>query len=349
MRIALIAPPFIAIPPCRYGGTELFVANLAKGLTARGHDVTVYGNGESRLPCRIKWRYPNTDWPVDDEVRVNLKNADHTAWAIADAARSSDLVHINDIVGVPFTRFIDQPIVLTIHHPPDAVLSEQYARYPDISYVAVGAWLASREAMPRIQVVHHGVALEDYVCADRREDYVAFLGRMVPCKGPHLAIEAARRAGVRLKLAGEIQPAFRSYWEQLVAPNIDGRQIEYIGEADHALKNELLSRARALLFPIQWEEPFGLVMIEAMACGAPVLAFKGGAVSEIVQNGVNGWICHGIADMVGRLSSDLPASAACRAFVGSRFSIERMVDGYLATYNRLISHRCGPLDAKVVA
>jgi glycosyltransferase involved in cell wall biosynthesis len=349
MRIALIAPPFIAIPPRRYGGTELFVANLAKGLTGRGHDVTVYGNGESRLPCRIKWRYPKTDWPVDDEVRVNLKNADHTAWAIADAARSSDVVHINDIVGVPFARFVDRPVVLTIHHPPDAVLSEQYARYPAIAYVAVGEWLASREMMPKIHVVHHGVALDDYVCSGKREDYFAFLGRMAPCKGPHLAIEIARRAGVRLKLAGEIQPCFRDYWDELVAPNIDGHQIEYIGEADHVLKNELLSHARALLFPIQWEEPFGLVMIEAMACGAPVLAFKGGAVSEIVQNGVNGWICHGITDMVRRIAADLPGSEACRAFVGSRFSIDRMVDGYLDIYSRLLSHRRARLDAKVVA
>src|SRR5215813_4234113 len=141
MRIGIVGPPFIAIPPRRYGGTELFIGNLARELHARGHDVTVYGNGDSRLPCRVKWRYPHADWPVDVAVRADLKNVDHTAWAIRDAAASVDLIHLNDIVGVPFTRFVHQPIVLTIHHPYEPLLSEQYARYPDIDYVAVGAWL----------------------------------------------------------------------------------------------------------------------------------------------------------------------------------------------------------------
>src|SRR5262249_27011225 len=158
---------------------------------------------------------------------------------------------------------------------------EQYVRFPEIDYVAIGAWLARREPMPKIHVVHHGIPVEEYRCDARKDDYVAFLGRIAPCKGPHLAIEVARRAGVRLKLADEIQPVFRDYWEQEVAPELDGRQVEYVGEANHAMKNDLLSRARALLFPIQWEEPFGLVMIEAMACGTPVLAFDGGAVAEI--------------------------------------------------------------------
>src|SRR5205807_2208006 len=152
------------------------------------------------------------------------------------------------------------------------------------------------------------------------DDYVAFLGRMAPCKGPHLAIEVARLAGVHLKLAGEIQPVFRDYWEAQVRPHIDGEQIEFVGEADRGLKNRLLSRARALLFPIQWEEPFGLVMIEALACGTPVLAFAGGAVDEVVKDGETGWLCRDVADMAARIVSlDIPA-AACRDVVAERFS-----------------------------
>ncbi len=232
MRIALIGPPFIAIPPKRYGGTELFIANLATGLFARGHDVTVYGNGESRLRCPVKWRYPWAEWPLDDPVRPGLKNADHTAWAMRDAASSADVIHLNDIVGAPFTHFVDIPTVLTLHHPHEPALSEQYARYPDIDYVAIGEWLARREQMPKLHIVHHGIPIDSYTFSSKKSEYVAFLGRMAPCKGPHLAIEAAKRAGVRLKLAGEVQPAFREYWEMEVLPLIDGEQTEYIGEVD---------------------------------------------------------------------------------------------------------------------
>ncbi|HJZ72559.1 MAG TPA: glycosyltransferase family 4 protein [Vicinamibacterales bacterium] len=341
MRIGIVGPPFIAIPPARYGGTELFIANLARGLHARGHDVTVYGNGDSCLPCRVKWRYPHADWPVDGSVRADLKNSDHTAWAIRDAAASADIIQLNDIVGVPFSRFVDQPVVLTIHHPHEPALSEQYARYPEVQYVTVGRWLSTREPMPRLRVIHHGLPTDDYVFSSEKEDYVVFLGRMAPCKGPHLAIEVARRTGLRLKLAGEIQPIFREYWETRVSPLIDGRQIEYVGEVNLAQKNALLSRARAVLFPIQWEEPFGLVMIEAMACGTPVLALAGGAVEEVIHDGINGWICRDVADMAARARCALPESAACRDFVVRHFSIDSMIDRYLAIYEELISGRTG--------
>jgi glycosyltransferase involved in cell wall biosynthesis len=335
MRIGLIGPPFISIPPARYGGTELFIAILARALHARGYDVTVYGNGESRLPCRVRWRYPQSEWPLVDPVRPQLKNADHTSWAVRDAAEFADVIHLNDIVGLPFTRFIDTPVVLTLHHPHEPALSEQYSRYQQIHYIAIGAWLARREPMANLHVIHHGIPAEAYSFSEAKDDYVAFLGRMAPCKGPHLAIEVARRAGVRLKLAGEVQPVFRDYWERDVLPHIDGQQIEYVGEANHAQKNALLSRARALLFPIQWEEPFGLVMIEAMACGTPVLALPGGAVAEVVQDGVNGWICRDIVDMADRLTAPLPESRACREVVVRYFSVDRMVDRYLRVYERL--------------
>jgi glycosyltransferase involved in cell wall biosynthesis len=334
MRIGLIGPPFIEIPPRRYGGTELFIAHLARELHSRGHDVTVYGNGESRLPCRVKWRYEHAEWPLIDPVRPQLKNTDHTGWAIRDAASSVDVIHLNDIVGVPFTPFVDVPAVLTIHHPQEPALSEQYAKYPAIHYVTIAQWLARRESMPHVHVVHHGIPLTDYKFSDQKDDYVAFLGRMVPCKAPHLAIDAARLAGVRLKLAGEIQPVFREYWDEEVRPRIDGRQIEYIGEADRTIKNALLSRARALLFPIQWEEPFGLVMIEAMACGTPVLAFAGGAVEEVVRDGVNGWICADVAEMAERMASPGVAPISCRMSVDRQFSVAAMADRYLDVYQR---------------
>jgi len=347
MRIGLIAPPFIEVPPRRYGGTELFVANLARELHTRGHDVTVYANGESSLPCRVKWRYPTSEWPPTDALRIQLRNADHTSWAIRDAASSVDVIHLNDAVAVPFTRFIDVPTVMTVHHPHEPVLSDHYAMYPDIHYVAIANWLARRESMPHVHVVLHGIPLGDYTFSAVKDDYVAFLGRMAPCKGAHLAIAAARRAGVRLKLAGEIQPIFDSYWNEQVLPGIDGTQISYIGEADLAIKNELLSKARALLFPIEWEEPFGLVMIEAMACGTPVLAFRGGAVDEIVRDGVNGWICDDEIDMAARLATLDISPEACRAYVAEHFSVRRMADEYLDIYHRATG--CAPSPSLTAA
>lgn len=337
MRIGLIAPPFIEVPPSRYGGTELFIGNLACELHARGHAVTVYANGDSRLPCGVRWRYPHAEWPLDDTAAPHLKNADHTSWAVRDAAASVDVLHINDVVAVPFSRFVSMPVVLTIHHPHDAELSRQYERYPDIYYVTIANWLARRERMPLTTVVHHGIPVERYRYQDGKQEYVAFLGRMAPCKGPHLAIEAARLAGVRLKMAGEVQPVFRDYWEQQVRPAIDGDRIQYVGEADWAIKNDLLANARALLMPIQWEEPFGLVMIESLACGTPVLAFPGGAVDEIVRDGVNGWICRDIADMAAHIVSMDIRAEACRQFVAGRFSVARMADDYLRIYERALT------------
>jgi glycosyltransferase involved in cell wall biosynthesis len=336
MRIALIGPPFIEIPPRRYGGTELFIANLASEFYARGHEVTVYANGDSAPLCPIKWRYEHSEWPPDGSLRSNLKNADHTAWAIHDASTSADVIHLNDVVGLPFTMFIDAPTVLTIHHPHEPDLSDQYLRYPRTHYVAIAHWLARAEPMPRLHVVHHGIPVGNYRFTDGKDDYVAFLGRMAPCKGAHLAIAAARRARVRLKLAGEIQPLFREYWEEQVAPHVDGHQIEYLGEADFVMKNELLSNARALLFPIQWQEPFGLVLIEAMACGTPVLAFKGGSVEEIVHDGVNGWVCADVDDMASRITSTSIDPMTCRSFVEAHFSVAKMADEYLDVYTHTI-------------
>lgn len=334
MRVALIAPPFIPVPPVAYGGTELFIAHLAEGLVARGLDVVVYANAESSVRCEVRWLFPKGEWPPPDPALAHLRNADHTSWAMRDAAQSADILHVNDAIALPFTRFVPLPAVLTMHHPHEAGLSAMYERYPAVEYVAISQNQARHEPMSRMSVAHHGLRVEDYRFKRDKEDYLAFLGRIVPCKGAHVAIEIARRAGLRLKIAGEVQPMFEQYWNEDVRPQIDGEQIQYLGQADHALKNDLLSGARALLFPIEWDEPFGLVMIEAMACGTPVLAFPGGAVEEIVRDGVSGWICHGVDEMVARTTSPGVDPQSCRDWVARQFSSERMVDAYLEVYRR---------------
>jgi glycosyltransferase involved in cell wall biosynthesis len=337
MRIGLVASPFIAVPPHRYGGTELFVAHLARGLHVRGHNVTVYANGESRVDCSLKWRYPHGDWPVADAFAAQLKNTDHTGWAVKDAAERTDVLLLNDWIGLPMTRFVDVPTILVLHHPHEPALSDFYVKYSNIDYVAISHWQARREPMTRVRVIHHGVQLADHPFSSVKDDYVAFLGRIAPCKGAHLAIQAAQQSGARLKLAGEIQPIFQEYWEQQIAPHVDGKQIEYVGEVDLKAKNELLGRARALLFPIQWDEPFGLVMIEALACGTPVLALEGGSVREIVRDRVSGWICEDVADMARHIQSLDISPESCRQWAVERFSADRMVDDYVDVFENVVA------------
>jgi len=193
--------------------------------------------------------------------------------------------------------------------------------------------------MPQVQTVHHGLDLSLYEFQPKKQDYLCFLGRIAPIKGTHLAIEVAKKAGIPLKIAGEVQPIFRDYFESQIKPHIDGKWVEYIGEADLEAKNELLGNSMAMLFPIQWNEPFGLVMVEAMACGTPVLALPGGAVEEIVENGVSGFVCHSVDEMAERcknLSQTVPAAAA-RQYVEERFSLERMVSAYAKLYRQSVN------------
>jgi glycosyltransferase involved in cell wall biosynthesis len=333
VRIALVAAPFIAVPPKAYGGTELFIAHLAEALSARGHDVIVYANGESQVHCRLRWLYAEGQWPLDAPVEASLRNLHHTAWAIFDAEKSgADVIHINDAVGIPLTRFVSAGAVHTLHHPQEAGLSELYGFHPNIVYTAISEFQRQRERMPNLQTVPHGLKLSDYRFSARKHGYLTFLGRIAPVKGTHIAIDVARRAGIPLKIAGEIQPVFREYWEREVKPHIDGRNCEYVGEATLDIKNELLGHSTALLFPIQWDEPFGLVMIEAMACGTPVLALPGGAVAEVVRPGVSGWICRDADELVRRARDPRIEPSSCRHYVERHFSLDLMVERYERVY-----------------
>ena len=216
--------------------------------------------------------------------------------------------------------------------PTTKSLSAFYKRHPWVTYVAISDAQKQLEEMPRLRTIHHGLRMEDYAFKADKQPYLAFLGRMAPVKGPHLAIEVAKRAGLPLKLAGEVQPLFQDYWKTQVLPEIDGREIEFVGEASLDIKNELLGNASALLFPIQWNEPFGLVMIEAMACGTPVIALPGGAVPEVVRDGVSGWICRDVEEMAARAVNIAISPASCRDYVEREFSVERMAADYEELY-----------------
>lgn len=339
MRIALVAPPFIPVPPKVYGGTELFIAHLAEGLAKRGIDVVVYCNGESEVGVEKRWLYERSQWPISGEVYANLKDINHTSWAIRDASETCDVVHLNNLPGLAHSRFVSARFVYTIHHPNEPGLSAFYEYYPEVEYVTISDFQRIRETMPRIRTIHHGIDLSLYRLQERKQQYLSFLGRIAPIKGTHLAIDVAKKSGIPLKIAGEVQPVFRDYFDSEIKPHLDGKLIEYVGEADLATKNELLGNSVAMLFPIQWDEPFGLVMIEAMACGTPVIAMPGGAVQEVVADGISGWVCRSTSEMAARArdAATVFQPASVRAYVARHFSIDAMVTNYAKCYAELLN------------
>lgn len=342
MRVALIAPPFISVPPPRYGGTELFIANLAEGLLELGHEPVVYTNGESTLRCETRWLFPKQEWPITCDLHGSLKDLAHSSWACRDALEDCDIVHLNNAPGLALSRLIPRPVAYTLHHPHDRSLSEFYQHFPDVQFVAISQAQAAREPIAGVQVIPHGLDLSAYRLGAGPREYLCTIGRIAPMKGIHHAIAVARASGLPLKIAGEIQPVYRDYWEQAIRPQVDGRFIEYVGEADLEVKNDLLGGAIAFLFPIEWEEPFGLVMLEAMACGTPVLAFARGSAPEVVRNGVSGWLCANVAAMAARARAPGIGAAACRAFVAEHFSSAGMARAYAAVYRALAKQRSQP-------
>jgi len=337
VRIALIAAPFIAVPPAEYGGTELFVAQLAEGLKKANVDVVVYANGESTVQVERRWLYERSQWPIKQAERASLRELSHTSWAIRDASHDCDLIHVQSPLGLALSQFVAPPFVLTLHGPHEDYLSEYYARFPEAHYVCISEAQCKRESLPNVRTIHHGIDLSLYQLVEKKQQYLSFIGRIAPIKGTHLAIEVAHRTGVPLKIAGEVQPQFREYFESKIRPKIDGKLVEYIGPADLQAKNELLGNSMAMLFPIQWNEPFGLVMVEAMACGTPVIALPGGSVPEVVVEGVSGHVCRSLREMT-RCVRDLNFQpAAVRRYVEENFSIEKMVKEYIVLYDEALT------------
>lgn len=337
MRIAMISTPFVDVPPRRYGGTELVVGALVEELVARGHEMVLYATGTSRTSARLRWHYERPRWPPDPAVELT-----HAAWAVEDLLRSEpvDLVHAHTASVLGFARLLDAPIVYTIHHVRDEGLSDLYrfARGPGVTMVAISE--RQRELMAdalEARVVHHGLTADRYPLGDGGGGYAAFLGRFTPEKGVHVAIDVACRAGLPIRLAG--RPHLADYYEQEIRPRLGQKGVSWHGEAGHDDKVRLLGGALATLFPIDWEEPFGLVMIESMLCGTPILAFGRGSTPELVDNGVTGWLVADRDEMAWRLRAlvEQPFDRArCRARAAERFGARRMADEYLAIYEDVV-------------
>jgi glycosyltransferase involved in cell wall biosynthesis len=348
MRIAEIAPPWVRVPPERYGGIEWIVSILADGLVDRGHDVTLYATGDSRTKARLRA-------PFDQAVSLGGKDfygavhpmAIQTMSAFLEADRY-DVIHDHTgAIAACLGALSATPVLQTLHGPFNPNVRRLCRMIADkIYFNSISD--SQRSGCPELNYVgtiYNAVEVESYpFCADK-EDYALFLGRFNEDKGAHNAIYVAQQAGVPLRMAGKIDPGVDTlYFEQRIRPHIDGQRVIYEGEVDNEQKQELLARARFLLFPIQWEEPFGLVMTEALACGTPVVAGAMGAAPEIVKDGEVGvlvgpgeWHEMVAAIKDGRLEGIDPHH--CRQYAQERFSVQAMVNGYEAAFEKILAEQ----------
>jgi glycosyltransferase involved in cell wall biosynthesis len=344
MRIAQIAPLWEQVPPPAYGGTELVVSLLTDELVRRGHEVTLFAAGDSQTLARLESCSPQAlrslglDYE-DSKARVyetlQLKK-------VFERASEFDLIHCHtDVSAFPYVSFVKTPTIHTTHGIIPDYLEPLWRDACRHNFVSISDSQRRNDlGLNYVATVYNGIKTDLFPFYSQPDEtpYLAFLGRMSPQKGPHLAIEIAKRSGRHLKMAGKIDAIDREFFEKEVKPHIDGKQIEFLGEANHEKKCKLLGGAVATLFPITWSEPFGLVMAESMAVGTPVIAIAMGSTQEVIEHGRTGFLCHDVAECVAALER-IPEidRHACRDRIIANFSVTKMVDGYEAVYQQLVA------------
>ncbi|HEY3013166.1 MAG TPA: glycosyltransferase family 4 protein [Gemmatimonadales bacterium] len=331
----MISTPFLPVPPRDYGGTELVVHELVDGLIERGHEVTLFATGDSHTRAELRALYPQSQWPPE-----MLTDLSHVTWAMGQVTRDFDVVHAHSAVALALRRLVSSPpLVYTLHHARDEQLSAFYGHCHDAHFVAISADQASREIpLPRCSVIHHGLDPARFTWSPRPADYVCFVGRLTEVKGPHTAIDISARAGVPIRIAGAIHPPDREFAKRELSWRFGLSYVSYLGSIGMKVKLPLLRDARALLAPIDWNEPFGLILIEAMLSGCPVVAFARGSVPELVEPGVTGFIVGSAEEMVELIR---PGGGVerfdrerCWKRAVERFSRDRMVVEYERLYAR---------------
>lgn len=340
MRIAQIAPLYESVPPKLYGGTERVVAHLSDALVRRGHDVVLFASGESQtkaklVPCRAVALRLDTDLSWDLPAHLAM------LAQVRTRADSFDILHFHlDCYHLPFFADMTDRTLTTLHGRQDIKdLSNLHRHYPNYPVVSIS--VSQRRPLPHlrwIRTVNHGYPKTQYAFSPKpKGDYLAFLGRVSPEKGVDRAIEIARRAGLPIRIAAKIDSADQEYFLAKIAPLFKLPGVEFIGEIGEAEKSGFLGNARAVLFPISWPEPFGLVMIEAMACGTPVIGFDQGSVSEVITDGLTGFVVNTVEEAVravGRLERIDRASV--RETFERRFSVEVMARNYETAYRAVV-------------
>lgn len=341
MKIAMLAPPWIKIPPAGYGGIEWVIHYITEELVERGHDVTLFATGDSTTKARLEATFPEQ---MPDRIGETMYGVEQAATCL-ERADEFDVIHDHSgFTAVPYASLLETPLVHTLHGSFTTEICHFYRAFKDAAhYVTISDYQQSCcRGLNYAGTVYNPIDTEGWPCRSReeKEDYLLVFGRLCAEKGFHTAIEVARRTGRRLVIAGTIQHHYRDYYETVIKPEIDGEQISFVGEVTLTEKWNLFSKAQAFLFPIQWPEPFGLVMIESMAAGTPVLAFPEGSVPEVVVDGITGFIVSDADEMVkslGKLDQIDPRN--CRRHVEEKFSVKKAADGYEGIYEKVMAVR----------
>lgn len=337
MRIAQLAPLQESVPPPRYGGTELVVSVLTEELVRRGHDVTLFASGDSVTSARLCHVFPRSLRTAADIANPHPYEWVHVEAAL-EMAHEFDIIHNHQgELAMAMGNLVETPMLTTAHNPVTRDLRIVWDRYRGF-YNTVSR--AAKNGMPDrnfIGVIYNAINVSSYPFCAAKDDYLLFIGRMSRDKGPHLAIEVAKRLGKKLVMAAKIGAEDVEHFNNVVKPMIDGRLVEYIGEVDVDMKKKLFAKASCVLFPIIWNEPFGLVPVEAMACGTPVISFRSGAAPEVIVHERTGFIVDDLDEMAKAVSRvDRIDPAVCRAHVEANFDAPRMADDYLEAYSLVI-------------
>jgi glycosyltransferase involved in cell wall biosynthesis len=342
LKVAILAPAWFAVPPTGYGGIEWVVSLLADGLVDAGHDVTLFASGDSRTKAKLAAVYPEAP---SREIGRTFPEIKHALSCFAVAEEFDVINDHTGMLGCTLGATVSTPVVHTVHGPLNGEPGEIYELIskvaPQVGLISIS--MNQRKPKPHFNWIancHNGLDFSIYPLRPHRRDYLLFLGRLSPDKGAHRAVAVAIETGLPLKIAGKMQePKERQYFHELVEPHlVDG--IEFLGEVTHGEKVELLQNARATLFPISWEEPFGLVMIESMACGTPVIATRWGAVPEVIEHGRSGIVVDHYTEMAGALEeADRLDPLELRKYVEEEFSPQRMVRDYVGAYEAAIAQR----------
>lgn len=351
MRIGVIGTIWFQTPPTSYGGTEEVVANLVNGLTRHGHEVTLFGPATAKVDARL---VPTIERPLS-EMGIGWDDTEYTKKHLETAfahAHEFDIMHFHlnkkqDYYGLPLAASSETPVLTTLHFDTEFLFTmfpdrlAQLQAHAFLPYTSISNSQQQGLDINFVSTVYNSLDGAQYPFVPTPDDYYVWIGKVKPEKGTALAIRAAKMAGVNLKLMGAVdddEPAYKRYYEEEVKPLLDGQQIEWLGEVGLPEKAVILGRAKAFLNPIQWQEPFGMVMAESQATGTPVIAFDKGAAKELVVDGKTGFIVNSLEEMVKKIPEvEHLDRAVCREHIVTTFPVERMVKGYEAAYNEAIA------------